>query len=365
MNTGKAKQYNRIKLIVSLTNLVIDLIFWILIIVTGFASAIAGYAYGVVSYPLLQFYVFALILGIIHLVINFPLSIYSGYILEHRFSLSNQTLAGWFREQAKGLMVGLILGSIVMVIFYLMLWKLPQLWWLGVWIFILIFSVLLTRVAPVLIFPLFYKFKNLENDELKDRIKSFGEKWNLHIKGVFQFNLSKTTRKANAAFTGLGKTKRVILGDTLLDNFTPEEIETVFAHEVGHYVKKHLLKGIIFSSAVSFAGLYLTFRIYQTILNHLQLPPQALNALPYLGLIFFIYGLISGPLGNWISRIYEYQADHFAVTSTGQPGVYEASLRKLADLNLADESPHPMVEFLFYSHPSIQHRINKISGANT
>ncbi len=365
MKTAKAKKYNRIKLIISLSNLLVELAFWILIIITGFASAVAGYAYDLASYPLLQFYIFALILGIIHLLVDFPLSVYSGFFLEHQFSLSNQSLSGWFLEQLKGLLVGLILGSVIMGMFYLALWKIPEFWWLGVWAFIMIFSILLSRLAPVLIFPLFYKFRELDNAELKNRIQNFGRKWNLSIKGVYQFNLSKKTKKANAAFTGLGKTKRVILGDTLLKNFTQAEIETVFAHEVGHYVHRHLIKGILFSSALSLVGLYIIFRIYQAILDQLHLQPHALEALPYLGLIFFFYGLFSGPVGNWISRKYEYQADHFAVTSSGQAKVYQESLRKLAELNLADESPHPVVEFLFYSHPSIQHRIEKVSGVNS
>ncbi len=362
MTSERPKKYNRLKLTVSIAGLIVDLIFWLVIIFTGFAGTVAGIAYSTASYPLLQFLVFAGILGFIYSVLNFPFSFYSGYILEHRFDLSNQTVGGWLWEQTKGLLVGIILGVIVLSFFYLLLWKIPEYWWLALWLFILIFSILLSRLAPVLLFPIFYKFKPLENSELKKHITSFGEKYNLNITGVYQFNLSKNTRKANAAFTGLGKTKRVILGDTLLENFDQDEIETVFAHEVGHYVRNHLLKGILISSFISLAGLFIAHNIYEIILGTLDYRPHDLEAIPYLGLILFFYSLLTGPVSNWVSRRFEYQADQFAADSTGQPLVYKQSLKKLAELNLADESPHPVIEFLFYSHPSISHRIENISG---
>jgi STE24 endopeptidase len=268
----------------------------------------------------------------------------------------------WLWEQVKGFLVGIVLGFVLMTIFYYLLWKQPTLWWFYVWLFILAFSILLSRLAPVLIFPLFYKFKPLENETIKERINRIARKNKLHISGIFQFNLSKTTKKANAAFTGIGKTKRVILGDTLLNNFTDDEIETVFAHEVGHYRYKHLWKGIAIYSALSLAGLFLVYLVYSSIISHFNYPPHQLEALPYLGLLLYLYGFITGPISNAISRHFEYQADNFAVAETSKPAVYQACLEKLADLNLADQQPHPLVEFLFYSHPSIEHRIEKISG---
>ncbi|MBN2366541.1 MAG: M48 family peptidase [Calditrichaeota bacterium] len=362
MKSELSKKYNRIKLIVSITSLLVDLFFWLVVILSGFAGKIADISYSQASNPLIQFLIFAAILGGIYFLINFPLSFYSGYILEHRFSLSNQTLAGWFREQMKAALVGLVLAGVMISIFYILLWKYPDYWWFGLWLFILVFSILLSRLAPVLLFPIFYKFTPLDDPDLRNRIKSFAEKYDLNISGVYQFDLSKNTRKANAAFTGLGKSRRVILGDTLLNHFNHDEIETIFAHEVGHYVKKHLVRGILVSSIISFIGLFLAFTIYESILGYLGYQPYNLEAIPYLALIFYFYSLISGPISNWVSRRFEYQADRFAVESSGQPGVYQNSLKKLADLNLADESPHPVIEFLFYSHPSISHRIEKISG---
>lgn len=359
------KKYNRIKLITSLVNLGIDLIFWLVLIFSGLIGIIADICYHTSFSTILQFYLFSVIIGGSHLLINFPLSFYSGFYVEHQFSLSNQNFFQWIFEQLKGLLVGLILGIIVLTLFYILLWKYPDHWWWGTWLFILIFSILLGRLAPILIFPLFYKFKPLDRPELKEKIENMAAKWKLRITNIFEFNLSKTTKKANAAFTGLGKSKRVILADTLLENFSNEEIETIFAHEIGHYVKKHLIKGIIFSSILSLLGLYFVYRIYDLILVAKNYTAHQLEALPYLGLIFFFYTLLTGPLGNILSRFYEYQADRFAVASTQKAEIYQNSLRKLSDLNLADESPHPLVEFLFYSHPSINNRIQKISEVIT
>ena len=362
MDQNTAKRYNRIKLILSLSGMIIDLLFWLVIIFSGVAISLANVAYSQFSLSLFQFYLFVIILAAIYLLINFPFSFASGFLVERRFSLSNQTFLQWVWEQVKGLLVAAVLGGVVLTIFYLLLVKYPNVWWVGVWLFLLIFSVLLTRLAPTLIFPLFYKFEPLERNELKEKLQKMGERWGLKITGVFRFNLSKTTRKANAAFTGLGKSKRVILGDTLLNEFNEAEIESVFAHEIGHFVHRHLFKGILINSVLSLAGLYLVFYIYRNITGALHLSQHSLEALPYLGLLFFLFSQITSPLGNYISRRFEYQADRFAVAAMEKSEPFIESLKKLSRLNLADPDPHPLVEFLFYSHPSINNRIEKITG---
>lgn len=362
MDNKKAKKYNRIKLILSLSGMVIDLAFWLILISGGFNKTFAQYARSISENPLLRFYIFVFILGIITLLLNFPFSFYGSYVVEHQYSLSNQGIGRWIWEQIKGLLVGLILGGILITVLFILLWKQPNWWWFFSWIFILVFSVLLSRIAPLIIFPLFYKFTPLQNEILKQKIFQIAEKWKLHITGVFQFNLSKTTKKANAAFTGLGRSKRVILSDTLLDNFDDDEVETVFAHEIGHYIHRHLIKGIIINGLLSLLGLFLVFSLYSTIINDNNYLPHQLEALPYLGLLLFLYSIITGPISNLISRAFEYQADKFAIEETGKVGVYKGCLQKLGELNLADSQPHPLVEFLFYSHPSIEHRIEKITG---
>jgi STE24 endopeptidase len=362
LEQDKAKQYNRYKLLTSLGNISIDIIFWIVIIVSGLGRLTADICYQTFDQPLLQFYLFVMILGGISFLIHFPLSFYSGFILEHQFSLSTQTISAWIIEKFKGIIISLLLGGIILTVLFILLMHFSSWWWIFIWLFLFIFSIILSRIAPLLIFPLFYKFKPLENQELKERIQHFAEKWKIQISGVYQFNLSKNTKKANAAFTGIGKSRRIILGDTLLEKFELDEIETIFAHEVGHYHHKHLIKGIILNSMISLFGFWMIYHLYNLILRLNSYESYQLEALPYLAIIFLFYGFITGPIANAISRKYEFQADYFAVSSTGKSNVYKNSLKKLADLNLADESPHPIIEFLFYSHPSIKHRIEKIAG---
>ncbi len=246
--------------------LILDLLFWTIFIFSGLALRLASAAAQFSPHFLGQFYFFVMCSGAVKLAIHFPLSFYSGYIVEHRFALSNQTFWRWIAEQLKGLAVGVFLGGIILTTFYLILWRYPQSWWIIVWAFLFFFSVLLGQLAPVLIFPLFYKFKPLENEEVKQRIQGLAEKWKIKIRGVYQFDLSKNTRKANAALVGLGRTRRVILGDTLLSLCSPAEIETVFAHEIGHHARRHMLKGILLNSLMSLFGLWLAFHTYQAIL---------------------------------------------------------------------------------------------------
>ncbi len=360
MTLNRAKQYNRLKLICSLGGIVLDITFWLVIILSGLGVFLAEICYNTFEPRLLQFYLFAFLLGILSFLVHFPLNFYSSYILEHQFLLSAQSFWRWLWEKIKGILVGIILGGIVLTVFFVVLQKYPTSWWFFVWLFLIIFTVILSRIAPLLIFPLFYKFKPLENQTLKDRIQAFAAKWNLKISGTYQFNLSKNTKKANAAFTGIGKSKRIILGDTLLTHFDEDEIMSVFVHEVGHYHHKHLMKGIILNSMITLAGLWLAAQVYAYILQLKDLIPSHLEALPYLALIFILYGLLTGPLGNFISRKYEFQADQFAASHSERADSFKNSLKKLAELNLADETPHPIIEFLFYSHPSIQHRLEKL-----
>ncbi|HOK03395.1 MAG TPA: M48 family metallopeptidase, partial [Spirochaetota bacterium] len=244
-------------------------------------------------------------------------------------------------------------------VFYFFIKKSGHLWWLYFAIFLVAFSVVLARLAPVIIFPLFYKFKELEDGEIKDKIKEVLAKANISITGIFSFNMSKDTKKANAGFTGLGKSKRIILSDTLINDFTPAEIAIVFAHEAGHYKHKHIIKNLIFSTAVIFLTLFVCGRLHALTVNAMGIPSiSALESLPVLMLYLSIAGLLIMPLTNYISRRYEFQADEYAVKITKDKESFISAMEKLAGLNLADKDPHPAVEFFLYSHPSIKRRIN-------
>jgi STE24 endopeptidase len=196
---------------------------------------------------------------------------------------------------------------------------------------------------------------------LKKRITGIAEDAGIKVENVFKFNMSKNTKKANAAFTGLGKSKRILLGDTLLDNYSNDEIETVVAHELGHYKKKHIIKNILISTAASFGTLFVIAYLYNISLGWFGFTRiQDVAALPILSVWAMMIGLIETPLSNILSRRFEYEADEYAVTVTGKASAFISTLNKLTDQNLGDKNPHPFVEWFFYSHPSITNRENAI-----
>ncbi len=264
-------------------------------------------------------------------------------------------------ENLKGLLVSLVIGIPILLTFYFILNTFYSLWWLPFAIIMFFISVVLSQIFPVLIFPIFYKVTPIEDETLKEKIKSLGQKAGIKVENVYKFNMSKNTKKANAAFTGLGKTKRIILGDTLLDKYSVEEIETVIAHELGHYKKKHIVKNILIGTASSFLTLFVIALLYQNSLSWFGFDSiTQVSALPLLALWSMLIGIIQSPLGNILSRKFEYEADEYAVIETKNPLAFKNTLEKLTDQNLGDKEPHPFVEWFFYSHPSIKNRINAI-----
>lgn len=356
--TSEIKTYNRRKLVLSLVNTVLSFSVIFLIILFGITKQIEIFSSSITSNPYIALLIFAGSIGILGSVISFPLNLYSGFILEHKYNLSNQTLLQWCWESLKGIFVSLILGIPLILIFYYLLLTFGVLWWLPVGCTLFVVSVGLSRIAPVVILPLFYKITPLEESPLKEKILSLTKKTSMHVEGIYSFNLSKTTKKANAAFTGIGKSKRILLGDTLMENFSEDEIETVFAHELGHYSHGHIKKNIFISTLSIFVGLYATSLAYAASLSWFGFNTLSeIAALPLLMLWLGVYSLITSPIGNMLSRKYEFEADRYALETTKNKIAFIGTMNKLAAMNLADTQPHPLVEFLFYSHPSIEKRI--------
>ena len=226
------------------------------------------------------------------------------------------------------------------------------------------FTLILGRLAPVLIFPLFYSFKPLEEGDLKRRIITLVESNGLRLKNVYLFNMSKTTKKANAAFCGMGRTRRVILSDTLVKNFTSEEVEMVVAHEMGHCKLGHLWKRLTWGIVGSFAAFYLIYQISGVLCGAFGYNGlRDLASLPLIFLVFFVFGIVMMPIDNSYSRKHEYEADAFAVNHSANQAVFSSMMSKLGELNLSDPDPHPWIEFLLYDHPSIRHRIERVKLA--
>lgn len=359
----KAKTYNRIKLFTAIASSVVSFGVILALVATGATRTLEVWARSTVPNRYGALLLFALALSIVQMLVTVPIGFYSSYLIEHRYRLSNQSLRQWAWERLKGTLLSLPLVVGVLVVLYYCLQHYGDLWWLPVSGVLILLSVLLARLAPVLLFPLFYKFTPLESESLINRIMRLCANTGLRIEGVFSFNLSKNTKKANAGFTGIGKAKRIILSDTLIKDFTEEEIETVFAHELGHHRHKHLFVGIVIGAISTVAGLFLTSRLYEWSLGLFSFSDgRALAALPLLALCLSLFEAVTGPFGNMLSRHHEHVADAYAVNVTGKTAAFTSALHKLAAMNVADPNPHPLVEFLFHSHPSISKRVQRVES---
>jgi STE24 endopeptidase len=241
------------------------------------------------------------------------------------------------------------------------IWLVGPWWWIVAAGAFFVVSVLLGQLAPVLILPLFYKIRRLDDPQLNERMQRLAEGTGLSIEGVYKIELSVETGKANAMLAGLGRTRRVLMGDTLLESFTPEEIEVIFAHEVGHHVHGHIRKMILAGIVWSAAGFWLCDLLLLAWARHVdgaadlhQLP---VYTAPLAMLVLTVFSLLLEPLQNIVSRHFERQCDRYALQRTGLRSAYVSAFRKLARLNKDDPAPNPLAVFLFHSHPPISERL--------
>jgi STE24 endopeptidase len=329
---------------------------------SGWATGLRAWLESISANPWFLVAGFILIFGGIYSTLTFPLSFYSGYVLPHRFKQSNQTLKGWVIDQLKGLAIGLPLGLLLLELLYLALRLTGDLWWLWAAGGMLVFSVLMSNLAPVLIMPLFNKYCSLEEEhaDLAERLLRLAKEANTRVRGVFKFDMSRRTKSANAALTGIGNTRRIVLGDTLIDEFTPDEIETVLAHELGHHVHKDLPLSIAFGTLTTTVGLYLASLGLNWMITLFGFSgPADVAALPALGIILGAYGLLTMPLENAFSRWRENKADDYALRATGKTEAFASAFTRLANQNLGEVDPEKWVVLLFYSHPPLGERIEK------
>jgi STE24 endopeptidase len=360
---AEAKRYGRLDLACSLVDKGLDLAYlavMALLLARPIDEWLAEFP-ALAAQRWLRLVVMLLIVTGLHVCVSFPLSYYSGYVLEHRFGLSKQTLARWLWRYAKRVAVGGAFGVVMFLGLFWLIWTTGAYWWLvGAGAFFLV-SVVLGQLAPVLILPLFYKIRRLDNPELADRLARLAQGTGLSLEGVYRMELSAETVKANAMLAGLGRTRRVLLGDTLLDHFSPDEIEVIFAHEVGHHVFGHVRKMIVAGLVYSAAGFWICDRLLAAWadgpagrFDYAQTPVWAL---PLLMLVLTVFALVLGPLQNFVSRRYERQSDRYALERTGLKEAYRSAYRKLAQQNKDDPEPPRLEVVLFHSHPPIAERL--------
>ena len=366
----QAKQYARIRRRLWLVDPIFSALYFLAWIYFGWAISLREWLtthWSLLTNPWLLVPAFVAIFGGIFFLLNLPLGYYSGFVLPHRFGQSNQTLKDWIIDQIKGMAVGLPLGLILLELLYLTLRVTGDMWWLWAAGGLLVFNVLLINLTPILIMPLFNKYVPLDDEhkDLADRLLKLAERANTKVRGVFKFDMSKRTKSANAALTGIGNTRRIILGDTLINEFSLDEVETVLAHELGHHVNRDITVLITFGILSTTLGLYLASLGLNWAIDVFGFTsPADVAALPALGLIIGVYDLLTMPLNNALSRWRENMADDYALRSTGKSEAFASAFTRLANQNLGDVDPEKWVVFMFYSHPPLGERIAKANQWN-
>jgi len=358
----KAKEYALIKRRLWLVDTLFSGVYAVLWLVLGWAVALRDWLTSFSSNDWLLLAGFLAIFGGISFILHLPLSYYSGFVLPHRFDQSNQTLKDWIVDELKGLAIGIPLGLLLLELLYLALRATGDWWWLWAAGGMLVFSVILGNLAPILIMPLFNKFVPLgeEHADLAARLMALAEKANTKVKGVFKFDMSRRTSAANAALTGIGNTRRIILADTLINEFSPDEIETVLAHELGHHVNKDIPLLMAFGTLTITIGLFLASLVMKWAVDAFGFTSVAdVAAFPALLLVLGVYGLVSGPIENAFSRWREEMADDYALSSTGKGEAFASAFVRLANQNLGEVDPEKWVVWMFYNHPPLGERIEK------
>lgn len=357
-DSPEARRYNRIRRWLGITDFVIGFVFLLVLLATRWSDSLRDLAYriGFQNYSFSLFIYLVLLLGISKL-LGIGLEYY-GFWLERRFKLTTQRFRSWLWDETKGFLVSLVLGTIVVQLLYFTIRQWPQNWWLLAWALFMVLFVLLAQLAPVVLFPIFYKFEPLEDEELRRRLVVLSEHAGTRVRGVYRWRLSEKSKKANAALTGLGRTRRIILADTLLDNYTPDEIEAVLAHELGHHVHRHILKSILVQAAITFVGFWAAnWTLHYAVDHHMFEELSDFANLPLLALVSVVLSFLLMPALNAYSRFNERQADRYAFESIASVEPFVSSMNKLAEQNLAERTPSKWVEWFFHSHPSISRRL--------
>ena len=357
-DSPEARRYNRIKRWLGITDFVIGFVFLLVLLATRWSDSLRDLAYriGFQNYSFSLFIYLVLLLGISKL-LGIGLDYY-GFWLERRFKLTTQRFRSWLWDEAKGFLVALVLGTVVVELLYFTIRQWPQNWWLLAWALFMGLFVLLAQLAPVVLFPIFYKFEPLEDEELRRRLVVLSEHAGTRVRGVYRWRLSEKSKKANAALTGLGRTRRIILADTLLDNYTPDEIEAVLAHELGHHVHRHILKSIFVQAGITFVGFWAAnWTLHYAVDHHMFEELSDFANLPLLALVSVVLSFLLMPALNAYSRFNERQADRYAFESIASVEPFVSSMNKLAEQNLAERTPSKWVEWFFHSHPSISRRL--------
>ncbi len=354
----RAKRYEAIHNFLFVVETVYTILLLIAFLCWGYSDRLAYTVRFISPNPWIHVAIYGAVVVIATKLLFLPLNYYGDYHLEHKFGLSNESLGAWVLDELKSLGLNLLLSVAILDVLYFFLRRAGDWWWIGAGLCFLLFGVVMSALFPVLILPMFYKLQPLENESLREKLTALAQRVGAKVLGVYRMGMSEKTKKANAAFAGLGSTKRIILGDTLLDKFAEDEIEVVMAHEMAHYKHGDITKMIVWGAVTTFLGLKVAdLGLHWGLTKFGYGHVWDIGAFPLLALCLFVFGLVAMPLNNAFSRSREWKADATALELTTNRDAFIRAMRKLADQNLADLSPHPLVEFLLHDHPSLARRI--------
>jgi len=353
----QARRYEREKRLLGLTSAVLSLVVLLAFYFSGFSGWLAHLALG--HSIIWTFLVYVVSFQTLLTLFNFPLYFYSSYVHEHKWKFSNQTLKSWLWDQMKAFLVGLVIFSVMLGILLWIMDIFPRIWWLIAGLAMTLVSVVLATLVPVVILPIFNKYTPIQNEGLTQALERILSQAGLRSSGFFREDTSRQTKKENAFLAGLGKTRRVILADNLMEQMTVPEIESIMAHEVGHYRHRQIWKNIFIGTAQQLVTFYILNLVMVLIFPlFLTSTEQNLTHFPiFIILMGAISGILFGPLSRFLSRHFERQADRYALDVIKNEKPFMTALAGLANRNLSNAYPQWWVKLLYYSHPPIGERL--------
>ncbi len=358
----KSIAYNRENARFGFLTSILSFILIVILIATGFFGTLDGWVRTFVDNEILVSLVFFGILFIASDILNTPFSLYDTFVIEEKYGFNKTTPRTYIFDKLKGYLLAIIIGGILITALLMLIKFMGQPFWVYFWIIIAAFSVFMNIFYTTLIVPLFNKLQPLDNNELKTAILDYSKGVNFPLDNVFMIDGSKRSTKANAYFSGLGKKKKIVLFDTLIENHNTDELVAVLAHEVGHYKKKHVILGLISSIIQTGVMLFImSLMIFNPLLSEAFGGNQLsihLNLLAFF-ILFSPISTITGIIMNVISRKNEFAADKYAAL-TFKPEPLQKALKKLSVNNLGNLTPHPWHVFVNYSHPPLLSRLDAL-----
>lgn len=353
----QARRYEKEKRLLGLATMVLSLIVLLGFYYSGLSSWLANLNIG--GSIIFVFLIYVVSFLILLALLGLPLNFYSGYIHEHKWNFSNHTIKSWLWEQVKAFLVGLILMTLLLGLLFWIMALSPRSWWLIAGLAFAFVSVVLATIFPVVILPIFNKYTPIQNKELADPLEKILSEGGLKSSGFFKEDMSRQTKKENAFLAGLGKTRRVVLGDNLMESMSIPEIESIIAHEVGHYKHRHIWKNLVIGTVQGLVVFFILNWAMRILFSQfLSSTTWNLTLFPIFAILMGgISSFLFGPLSNALSRYFERQADRYALKTIQDREAFMTAMAGLADRNLSNAYPEWWVKLLYYSHPPVGERL--------